>query len=285
MFLMGVRFNFGNEQCSRGLSSGFALKAAAPQDDSDMYLEPQESRVENPGDRQPSQQTYYPSFSPFQNPPLGHSRPFFFQQEGAYSQRPHGGYQHQQLSYDSPRFAGYKDTGYRSAANAETRGLLGSGNFGVIRGGTFYDKDAEASNYDRDYSPYFRNGHGRPSYHNGVPNPRPYQHEQFENFRDFADINTPSNTAYSEYVVVYVNKNATKHKEEDLKLKKRPKNIIESLALLDVETTTTEVPQKKLSKSKAKLAKLLPEKKYKLKKSRKEIKASRELHEPLLALS
>ncbi|EEZ98720.2 hypothetical protein TcasGA2_TC001266 [Tribolium castaneum] len=249
------------------------------EDDSDMYLEPQESRVEDTGEREASQQTFYPSFSPFQNPPLGHSRPFFFQQEGAYSQRPHAGFQHQQLSYDSPRFSGYKDTGYRTAANAEARGLLGSGNFGVIRGGTFYDKDSDSGHYERDYSPFFKNGHGRPSYH-GAPNPRPQQHQQFENFRDFADINTP-NSAYSQYVVVYVNKNATKHHKDVTK----PKNIIESLALLDSEVTTTEIPMKKLSKSKAKLAKLLPEKKHKLKKSPKESKASRELHEPLLALS
>ena len=154
----------------------------------------------------------------------------------------------------------------------------------MIRGGTFYDKDAQPSNYEQDYSPFFRNGHGRPSYLGGVPNPRPYQHEQFENFRDFADINTPSNPAYSQYVVVYVNKNGTKQRESEAVLKKRPKNIIESLALLDVESTT-EVPQKKLSKSKAKLAKMLPEKKYMYKKSRKDSKVSRELREPLLALS
>lgn len=36
-----------------------------------------------------SEQTFYPSFGVFNNHPLGHSRPFYFnqQQEGAYSQR------------------------------------------------------------------------------------------------------------------------------------------------------------------------------------------------------
>lgn len=77
--------------------------------------------------------------------------------------------------------------------------------------------------------------------------------------------------------MVYVNKNGTKQEET-----KRPKNIIESLALLDTEA---EIPMKKMSKSKAKLAKLLPEKKYKVKKSQKDKKVSRDLHEPLLALS
>ncbi|XP_044258406.1 uncharacterized protein LOC123007272 [Tribolium madens] len=275
ILILVISDGFGYPQGEAQISD---VSAEDDSDNSDMFLEPQESRVEETDDREASQQTFYPSYSPFQNPPLGHSRPFFFQQEGAYSQRPNAGYQHQQLSYDSPRFSGYKDTGYRTAANAEARGLLGSGNFGVIRGGTFYDKDSESGHYERDYSPFFKNGHGRPSYH-GVPNPRPHQHQQFENFRDFADINTP-NSAYSQYVVVYVNKNATKHHEEV----KKPKNIIESLALLDSEVTT-EIPVKKLSKSKAKLAKLLPEKKYKLKKIPKESKASRELHEPLLALS
>lgn len=217
-------------------------------------------------------QGFYPVFPPFQNPPLGHSRPFFYQQEGAYSQR--SGFHPQQLSFNAPRYSGFKDT-YQQPSTQDTHAnLLGSGNFGVLRGGTFYEKEAPAATkYDGNYGNFFKNGHGRPSNHYGkASNPKPYTHEQFENFRDFADINTPS--AYSQFVVVYVNKNDT-HK--DAQIKKKPKNIIESLALLDLEKST----EQKLSTSKMKLAKLQPEKKHKYKKTSSKV----QLHEPLLALS
>lgn len=256
-----------------------------------------------------SQQSFYPSFSPFQNPPLGHSRPFYYQQEGAYSQRPQSGYPQQQLSYDAPKFSGYKDDTYRSASNSDSLGLLGSGNFGVIPGGTFYDGGDGGSNYksgsNNDYNSYYQNGHGRPSFNfGGVPNTRAYKHEQFANFRDFADINAPANSAYSQYVVVYVNKNGTAEEADNIgasqKLTHRPKNIIESLALLDLENTepTTVrankeiVPENKVSKSKAKLAQVLPDKKdVRFKKLPAAEKSSSvhisrsEFHEPLLALS
>lgn len=253
-------------------------------------------------------QSFFPSFSPFGSQPLGHSRPFFFQQEGAYSQRP-SAYQQQLGSFEIPKFKGYKPPdAFKSRAAAseskETHGLLGSGNFGVISGGTFYnDNDKEAagsSNYDSsdDFSSFYQNGHGRPSFYFGrASNPKPQKHqEQFANFRDFADINTPSSPAYSQYVVVYVNKNGTK--EIVVQPKSKPKNIIERLALLDLEapstTSTTESPPtKKISKSKRKLAALLPEKKKRVKKTGSEkdkenaeqVEQSKDLSEPLLALS
>lgn len=266
-------------------------ETAELQDDTDIYLT-SESQVKPKVEEHHQASDFYPAFSPFANPPLGHSRPFYYQQEGAYSQRPQSGYQQQQVAYDSPRYTGYKsDDGFRAASNSETHGLLGSGNFGVIRGGTFYDGDGESSssnNYDKDeYNPYFGNGHGRPSfYFGGVPNPKPYQHEQFENFRDFADINTASNPAYSHYVVVYVNKNGTEQEVDKLSTD-RPKNIIESLALLDLENSgAQEIVPPKLSKTKAKLALVPPEKKIRSKKVDKSLtKASREMSEPLLALS
>lgn len=251
-----------------------------------MYMEPSEQTEEThiDGHELQQDQTFYPSFSPFENPPLGHSRPYYFQQEGAYSQRAVSPFQ-QQLSYDTYRGGG--GGGFTPNAAASSYGLLGSGNFGVIRGGTFFsDNDGESSNFEQQFSPYYHNGHGRPSaYFGGVPNPRPQQHEQFANFRDFADINTPS---YSQYVVVYANKNSSKHDDQSDKRIKGPKNIIEQLAMLDLEvtTTTTEAPTKKLSKSKRKLALLLPEKKLKRKQLEKTTTSSTiDLHEPLLALS
>lgn len=176
----------------------------------------------------------------------------------------------------------------------------------ISSGGTFYsDNDKEGSSYpggggrDSDeFSSYYSNAHGRPSFFFGASNPKPQKHqEQFANFRDFADINTPPSPAFSHFVVVYVNKNGTlveAPKQKPQQRRAKPKNIIESLALLDLEeptttaaTTTTEVaPTKKMSKSKRKLALLPPAKKVRVKKSGAKESVQEVKHvEPLLALS
>lgn len=165
---------------------------------------------------------------------------------------------------------------------------MGSGNFGVIPGGTFYPDDGgAASNYD-DIDSYFHNGHGRPSFYFDKPaGSKQYKQQQFANFKDFADINVPNGGQYSEYVAIYVNKNDNKEPEsKDNNKKFRPKNIVESLALLDQEqaSETESVPEKKLSKSKRKLAQLQPEKKWLVKKTTSKA-VSTEPIEPLLALS
>ncbi|CAH1167094.1 unnamed protein product [Phyllotreta striolata] len=232
----------------------------------------QANPVDSSDQRQASQNYYYPTY---RNQPLGHSRPYysqFAQQEGAYSQRPYLN------NYDqSARFSGYKDVNpYKTE---QSSGALGSGNFGVIPGGTFYGDNDENTNF-ADYNSYYRNGHGRPQYYFAASNPKPYTQEQFADFRDFADINTPQ---YSHYVVVYAPKK--KNAEEDAEEantnantnKPVPRNIIESLTLLDSQTPST--VEKKLSKSKRKLAQLQPEKKHLQK------KRSRDFDEPLLALS
>ena len=228
-------------------------------------------------------QTFYPSYSAYQNPPLGHSRPpFYYQPEAAYSHRPSSAYQ-QHVGYDNgARLSGYKDSRYEDRS-VDVNGVLGSGNFGVLKGGTFYNDNDDAYTFDDDYSSYYQNGHGRQSFYNG--NSRPQRYQQFENFKDFADINTPSNPAYSQFVIVYANKNDTKITVHP---KSRPKNIIERLAMLDLEpslTSTTEAsPTKKLSKSKRKLALLKPDKKI-LRTNKIKITLSKDLYEPLLALS
>lgn len=163
--------------------------------------------------------------------------------------------------------------------------ILGSGDFGVIRGGTFYQDDDPPvrSSYESDeYYNYFNtnNGHGRPhSTAAFVPKPYSSQYgdEQFANFRDFADINTPNDPAYSQFVVVYANKNSTETHPN-------PKNIFEQLQLLDKEVVDEQRAQKKspLSKFKKKLASTKLEKKYKKKIGAKDNVAD---FEPLLALS
>lgn len=135
---------------------------------------------------------------------------------------------------------------------------------------------------------YYNNGHGRPSYELGyIANPRPnYNQDQFANFRDFADINTPSNSAYSHYVVVYANKNSTMDEisEESRTVLSKPKNIIETLERID---KTTRKP--KLSKAKAKLAitkqKILDKKEQWKKTNSKFVGPKHDPEEPLLALS
>lgn len=197
-------------------------------------------------------------------------------------------YTEQQQRYRPNRFLSYfqRDrNGYQTAATGvkDTQpSLLGSGNFGVIRGGTYYPEDRETDDYtvhESVYNPYYQN-RGRAQYYK---NPKPQQFrgsDFFANFRDFADITAPPKSSFSHLSVVYANKNSssTGHATE-------PRNIIETLRMLEEEDqsnseeiTTTETPRKKLSKGKWKLMKM---KQYEEEKARR----SRTSVEPLLALS
>lgn len=204
---------------------------------------------------QGAQNFFPPPF--FRNgPPLGHSRPYF---------SPH-------------------ETGNRfGAGRSFDQAILGSGDFGVIRGGTFYQDDdpPPRSSFESDellgyYSN--NNGHGRP--HATPFSPKAfYPDDQFANFRDFADINTPTDPAYSQFVVVYANKNSSEPHPN-------PKNIFEQLELLDKEKNDDEQKKQKknsISKFKKKLANTKLEKKYKKKVPPKEQSVGD--FEPLLALS
>ncbi|XP_049961068.1 uncharacterized protein LOC126481388 [Schistocerca serialis cubense] len=217
-----------------GLTSDDSLEGAGAGDGPD----PQQD------DPEASDQQFFPSFAPlFQ--PLGHSRPQLLFQEPAHSQRPSSLLRPQHnsfLGYHPHAHAHHQQqqppTAFAGAAPASN--LLGSGNFGVIRGGTFYNNDDDRGVFGGGGSgdvgllgsSYYSNGHGRPSYYN--PRPQPHHHDFFANFRDFADINTPTKSSYSQYVVVYANKNATGAASAG-----RPKNIIEQLALLDSEPAST----------------------------------------------
>ncbi|KAL0130003.1 hypothetical protein PUN28_001942 [Cardiocondyla obscurior] len=190
----------------------------------------------------------------------------------------------QQQRYRPNRFLGYiqRDRNYQTAATKEQHSILGSGNFGVIRGGTYYPEDKENDEYAIDeslYSPYYH-GRSRGHYYRN-PKPQPIRGgDFFANFRDFADITAPPKSSFSHLSVVYANKNgsATGRVTE-------PRNIIETLRMLEEEerssaeeVSTTEVPRKKQSKGKWKLMKI---KQYEEDKARR----SRMSVEPLLALS
>jgi hypothetical protein len=187
-------------------------------------------------------------------------------------------------------------------ANNFDQSILGSGDFSVIRGGTFYPEDERPNKYKDDYYG-FKNGHSRP---NAQPLKQPYYPEDpFENFKDFADIN--ADPAFSHFVVIYENKNATKpHPNHP-----SPKNIFEQLQLLDLEkeenekenvqhvtsspvrdendyvknTSSDDKKLMKLSKYKSKLAKTKVVKKYKKKLGPKIESQSLDYSDPLLATS
>ncbi|XP_076668288.1 uncharacterized protein LOC143368935 isoform X2 [Andrena cerasifolii] len=192
--------------------------------------------------------------------------------------------------YRPNRFLGYfqRDrSGYQAAAASSKdvhHPLLGSGNFGVIRGGTYYPEDKENDEYSMDdsaYNPYYQAGNrGRTNYYRN-PKPQPVRGgDFFANFRDFADITAPPKSSFSHLSVVYANKNGSAAGRIT-----EPRNIIETLRMLEEEgqtnldaATTTEVPRKKQSKGKRKLMKL---KQFEDDKARR----SRMTVEPLLALS
>lgn len=216
---------------------------------------------------QTDSQSFFPSFAElFAN----HRLPFTEQQQ---RYRPN-----RLLNYFRDR------SNYQTAASGtkDQHSLLGSGNFGVIRGGTYYPEDKENDEYSVDeslYNPYYH-GRGRAQYHRN-PKPQPIRGgDFFANFRDFADITAPPKSSFSHLSVVYANKNgsATGRVTE-------PRNIIETLRMLEEEersnaeeTSTTETPKKKQSKGKRKLMKM---KQYEEDKARR----SRMSVEPLLALS
>nr|NP_001299764.1 uncharacterized protein LOC106121975 precursor [Papilio xuthus]BAM18714.1 similar to CG32816 [Papilio xuthus] len=239
-------------------------------------------------------QNFFPSFANLFEPRQQNNyRASFGNQEAAYSQRPNSF--RSLLNY--PIFGGFnrnvetfgKQSAVSSAPLIDTSpSVLGSGNFGIIRGGTFFAQNDEDHDFGDSFSSYYNNGHGRPSTGVGyIANPKPnYNQDQFANFRDFADINAPSNSAYSHYVVVYANKNGTMDEisEETRNVVSEPRNIIETLERLD----DIKIPVK-ISKSKAKLEatkqKMVSKKDQWKKTNSKYINQKHEIEEPLLALS
>ncbi|XP_012062573.1 PREDICTED: uncharacterized protein LOC105625870 [Atta cephalotes] len=189
----------------------------------------------------------------------------------------------QQQRYRPNRFLGYfqRDRNYQTAATKDQHSILGSGNFGVIRGGTYYPEDKENDEYAIDeslYNPYYHN-RGRAQYYRN-PKPQPIRGgDFFANFRDFADITAPPKSSFSHLSVVYANKN-----DSSTGRVTEPRNIIETLRMLEEEEqsneeeVSTEIPRKKQSKGKVKLMKM---KQYEEDKARR----SRMSVEPLLALS
>lgn len=153
-----------------------------------------------------------------------------------------------------------------SSSYDQTKSILGSGDFTVLRGGTFYPEGEEKKN------DFYGSGSTFYDSNNGHPIALPleqshYSDDPFASFKDFADITAGVDSDFTNIVVIYANKNSTKHE---------PRNILEQLQMLDQQkesesenhetevSATTSVPIKnmKLSKFKTKLRSTKPQKVY-----------------------
>lgn len=174
--------------------------------------------------------------------------------------------------------------------------ILGSGDFTVLRGGTFYGDGEKKRRPNHDYfgsgSSFYESANtGRPF---ALPLESPhYSDDPFANFKDFADITAGIDSDFSHFVIVYANKNLTNAKHE-------PRNILEQLQLIEQEkreegngkqhtetSTTSRIEPKKLSKFKTKLFLMNLTKEPKKKEATKKTLASSQLSsdytDPLVA--
>lgn len=138
----------------------------------------------------------------------------------------------------------------RAPPRSYDQSILGSGDFAVLRGGTFYPEGEEKNT---ESTSFFDSNAGRPF---ALPLEQSHHsHDPFASFKDFADITAGVDSDFTNLVVIYANKNSTKHE---------PRNILEQLQLLDDQQresenheteVSTSVPIKnmKLSKFKTKL--------------------------------
>ncbi|XP_073829039.1 uncharacterized protein [Musca autumnalis] len=184
-------------------------------------------------------------------PPLGHSRPYYQATEEPFF-RTYLNQQHQKhfLTKARPQAFSHYDAS-----------ILGSGDFGILRGGTFYsDEDLgyhQEGTGDFYYSDASSNSHSGPATE-GFIQKYTYPEEQFAQFRDFAELNAPSEADFSQYVVVYAAKNSTSPKSQEPS--HGPNNIFEQLQQIDAEKAAEERKFKKntstgLSSKKMKLVK------------------------------
>ncbi|EDW82706.2 uncharacterized protein Dwil_GK10129 [Drosophila willistoni] len=241
------------------------------------------SRADTGDSHSQAAQNFYPPFY-HEAPPLGHSRPYLPGPENSPLS----------LALPLPGLLPGQQSPQQQQRAFDTS-ILGSGDFGVLRGGTFYPEEEmpyhPEDNSDYIYGDAANNGHGRPT--EGFIQKYTYPEEQFANFRDFADINTPADSAFSQFVVVYAPKNATKPPSiNDQRSHPHPKNIFEQLELLDREKALEEAAMKKQpqqpSKIKTKLNRTKLHKNYKKKVNPKDSRGDTDLEmeqEPLLALS
>lgn len=219
--------------------------------------------------QQPAAQNYYSNYFP-DIPAINNDQPYF-----PYTEDPiFAKFLSQQTKEFQPRhepqFPNYDSS------------LLGSGDFGILRGGTFYSDEEQSYNNEESSDFYYgdaSNTHPVSSTE-GFIQKYTYPEEQFAQFRDFADLATPADSAFSQYVVVYAAKNSTSGRRYS-----KPKNIFEQLQEIDKEKAMEEKRLRKndtkpsITKLKLVKTKLL-EKKWSQRQPPKTVE-----EDPLIALS
>lgn len=161
-------------------------------------------RTQDRRDSSADGQHFLPAFGPLFSQLGHHSRPPRLYQEADYL----------------PELSPFLQT---AAASNQENAMLGSGNFGVIPGGTYYAAGETASASD----PYLYDGnsHGRPHRFSGNPRPSAFRDPEdfFAGFRDFADITAPTKSSFSQYHMVYAPVEDVPSSEEKIKSKKKRK--------------------------------------------------------------
>uniref|UniRef100_A0A2S2NMG9 Uncharacterized protein n=1 Tax=Schizaphis graminum TaxID=13262 RepID=A0A2S2NMG9_SCHGA len=195
-------------------------------------------RTHDRRDSSAESQHFLPAFGPLFSQLGHHSRPPRLYQEADYL----------------PELTPYLQT---AAASNQESAMLGSGNFGVIPGGTYYAAGETAAASD----PYLYDGnsHGRPHRFSGNPRPSAFRDPEdfFAGFRDFADITAPTKSSFSQYHMVYAPVEDLPNSDEKIK-----------------------------SKTKRKLNKHLENENDKTIKAKRKMHAGeKELYEPMIALS
>jgi len=198
----------------------------------------QEALNRSSTDPDAGEQRFFPSF-PAPNPYLGlnpyitapAARPTLFPGPAVNRapSRSHQGFGHKFAQIPIPPQRGpsgvYSAESHDHGDRYVDNNLLGSGNFEVVRGGTFYETD------DENYHPGFHHGgahhpHGEDGdyyHHNGHSSPSGFGQQPgtdfFANFRDFADIN-PARSFSHNYESLNLESAASERK---------PKNILDKL--------------------------------------------------------
>lgn len=192
-----------------------------------------------------------------------------FAEQNFFSSFFRSGHHHHHLSAARPfsnnqYFSGSSNGRFASSTRAPLDdSILGSGDFSVLRGGTFY-ADGDTTRRRPSHHDYFGSGSsfyessnsGRPF---ALPLESPhYSDDPFANFKDFADITAGIDADFSHVVAVYAKKNSTKVKHE-------PNNILEQLQLIDEEKRSEEAKNKRAEVSTAKPIKVTKLSKFKTK--------------------
>ncbi|XP_025416484.1 uncharacterized protein LOC112687777 isoform X2 [Sipha flava] len=221
--------------------NGMSLAATRMIKESHMINRQKRVSPEDTADRRDTSadsQHFLPAFGPLFSQ-IGHSRPPRLYQESDY------------LPELTPPYL-------TMAASNQESAMLGSGNFGVIPGGTYYSAGESAASVSDPFL-YDGNSHGRPHRFSGNPRPSAFRDPDdfFAGFRDFADITAPTKSSFSQYHMVYAPIDDLPASEEKVK-----------------------------SKTKRKLNKHLENEKDKtIKAKRKMHMGEKELYEPMIALS